>query len=100
MKLKPGTRLFSQTCATQAMVVRAPAGDVDVRCGGVPMTTSAPAELIAGIDGCIGGSQMGKRYVDEGDDVELLCTKAGDGAFSIATTVLVLKETKALPSSD
>jgi hypothetical protein len=100
MQLKPGTRLFSQTCDTQAMVVRAPATDLDVRCGGVPMATSAPTERVPAIAGDGGGSQMGKRYVDESDSVELLCTKAGESAISIADSVLVLKETKALPSSD
>ena len=33
MQLKPGARLQSVTCDTSVIVVRAPAGDVDVRCG-------------------------------------------------------------------
>ena len=37
MQLKAGTRLESATCSTQVVVVKAPADDVDVRCGGAPM---------------------------------------------------------------
>jgi hypothetical protein len=100
MQLKPGTRLFSQTCETQVMVVRAPATDVDVRCGGAPMLTAAPAELVGANAGHDGGSLMGKRYIDQDDTLELLCTKPGPGALAIDKQLLILKETKALPSSD
>ena len=34
MDLKPGTRLASAVCETEVVVVKAPAADVDLRCGG------------------------------------------------------------------
>jgi len=43
---------------------------------------------------------MGKRYVDEGETVELLCTKAGDGVPAMGGALLELKGAKALPASD
>ncbi len=47
-----------------------------------------------------GGTQMGKRYVDEGGNVELLCVKAGEGSLAIDGKVLQIKDAKPLPSSD
>jgi hypothetical protein len=43
---------------------------------------------------------MGKRYVDEADSVELLCTKPGDGLPALDGEVLQLKDAKPLPASD
>jgi hypothetical protein len=38
-ELKAGTRIKSAVCATELMVIQAPAGDVDVRCGGALLCT-------------------------------------------------------------
>ncbi len=46
------------------------------------------------------GTLLGKRYVDESGDLELLCVKPGDGSLALGGAALVLKEAKALPSSD
>ena len=46
------------------------------------------------------GTALGKRYVNEAGDLELLCTKPGDGSLGANGEVLVLKEAKPLPSSD
>jgi len=35
--IKAGTRLKSAVCETQIMVIKAPAGEYDLRCGGEPM---------------------------------------------------------------
>ena len=99
MELKPGTRLKSAVDTTEVVVVRPGSGDVDVRCGGVPMGAEAgegggPA---AGFDG---GTQVGKRYEDVESGVELLCTKPGPGSLSIGERVIPLKQAKALPSAD
>jgi hypothetical protein len=99
--LKPGTRLRSMTCTTEAIVVRG-SGDVDVRCGGVPMvdmesdreSDGAPA---APFDQ---GTVMGKRYVDGDATLELLCTKPGVGSLSLGDELLVVKGAKPLPASD
>lgn len=100
MEIKAGTRLKSVVCTTEAIVVKAAGGDVDVTCGGVSMVapgTDGSGDAAADL---MGGSAMGKRYVDADDSVELLCTKPGDGSLGIGATALELKEAKALPASD
>lgn len=101
VELKPGARFRSTTCATEVVVVKG-AGPVDLRIGGQPVTpideagdpTGAPA---APHDQ---GTLVGKRYTDEGESVELLCTKAGEGSLSIGDDALGVKGAKPLPSSD
>jgi hypothetical protein len=103
MELKAGTRLRSATCSTEVIVVRAGPGDVDLRCGGTPMV-GFDAEPVAGAAAPAGdagpGTVLGKRYVDDGGSVEILCTKAGSGSLSVGDRPLALKEAKPLPSSD
>ena len=100
-QLKAGTRLRSAVCDTEVMVVAAPDGDVDLRCGGAPMLELGADKPGGGVDAsAAGGTQIGKRYVNEAGDLELLCTKPGDGALGVADTLLKTKEAKALPSSD
>jgi len=103
MELKAGVRLRSTTCSTEVIVVRAGAGDVDLRCGGEPMVSfdvAPPAGATAPSGGSGGGSLLGKRYVDAGGSLEVLCTKAGSGSLSVGEAPLTLKEAKPLPSSD
>ena len=101
MQIKAGTRIRSSVCATQLMVVQAPEGDLDLRCGGAP---PIPIDEEPG-DGNVdpthkNGTQIGKRYVNEAGDLELLCTQPGEGSLSVGDTALSLKEAKPLPSSD
>jgi len=101
MELKPGTRLRSQVCAAEVIVVKAPAGAVDVCCGGAPMVPlDAAAESHPIDDAHRGGTLLGKRYADEAAGIELLCTKAGEGSLSLGATALPVKDAKPLPSSD
>jgi hypothetical protein len=99
--IKNGTRLQSQVCDTQVIVVKAAESLDDLRCGGQPMLPldadrpNGPNPDPAFSD----GSTMGKRYVDDGD-AEVLVTKAGAGSLSVGATPLVLKEAKPLPASD
>jgi len=101
MELKPGLRLKSTADTTELMVVRAPGGDVDLRCGGQPMVAvgddTSNGDPVAPFDE---GTLVGKRYTDEGESIELLCTKAGAGSLSIGDTALITKGAKPLPSSD
>ena len=100
-QIKPGIRIKSAVCATELMVIQAPASDVDVRCGGAPMLGIADAKPERAIDPNLkAGSQIGKRYVDTGGTIELLCTKAGEGTLALGEAPLVLKEAKPLPASD
>jgi hypothetical protein len=100
--IKPGTRLFSAVCSTELIAVKAPAGEIDITIGGVPPVLDAAERDGAGsvVDGFGGGAAMGKRYVDEAETVELLCTKPGDGVPALGGEVLQLKQAKALPASD
>ena len=102
MKLKTGSRLKSAVCDTQVMVIAAPEADLDVTCGGAPLI-ELDAEPPAGAslaEDAAAGSQIGKRYVNEAGDLELLCTKAGKGSLALDGTPLGLKGAKPLPSSD
>ena len=103
MTLKAGSRMRSAVDATEVVVVKAPSEDVALECGGAPMVELAQAGDPSGsVDPAhAGGTQLGKRYVDDGDlGIEVLCTKAGEGSLSIGGHDLVLKEAKPLPSSD
>ena len=99
--IKNGTRLQSQVCDTQVIVVRSSDNLDDLRAGGVPMVPlDAEKSPDATIDPLFSdGNAMGKRYVDE-SGAEVLVTKAGAGTLSIGTTPLSLKEAKPLPASD
>jgi hypothetical protein len=99
--IKNGTRLQSQVCDTQVIVVRSADSLDDLRAGGVPMVPlDAQKSADATIDPAFSeGNVMGKRYVDE-NGAEVLVTKAGAGTLSIGTTPLNLKEAKPLPASD
>jgi hypothetical protein len=99
--IKNGTRLQSQVCDTQVIVVRSADSLDDLRAGGAPMVpvgTEAAAGLILD-DAFSGGTLMGKRYVDDGG-AEVLVTKAGAGSLSVGATPLEIKEAKPLPASD
>ena len=101
MKVKMGQSLASATDATTVVVVRAPETDVELTCGGLPMIASSsavsPAPAAAG-DGP--GTQLGKRYEDQGRSLELLCTKAGTSTLAVGGVPMSLKEAKPLPASD
>jgi hypothetical protein len=97
--IKNGTRLASQVCDTQVIVVRNGDSLDDLRCGGAPMVALG-AERSGELDPAFAnGSVMGKRYVDE-NGAEVLVTKAGAGTLAVGQTALSLKEAKPLPASD
>lgn len=98
--MKPGERYFSAVCETQVVVVRPAAGEVVLRCGGAPMTTTAPDTTGAPAPGLDGGAALGKRYVDEQTGLELLVSKAGAGTLEADDRPLSPKQAKPLPSSD
>jgi len=102
--IKNGTRLQSQVCDTQVIVVRSADSLDDLRAGGAPMVpigtegSETASELT--IDPALSdGTLMGKRYVDE-SGAEVLVTKAGKGTLSVGATPLTIKEAKPLPASD
>lgn len=102
MELKAGGRIRSAVCTTEVMVILAPQGDAGLTCGGAPMlplgTEPPDGETIAA--DAQGGTQIGKRYANEAGDLELLCTKPGDGSLALGGAELTIKGAKPLPSSD
>jgi hypothetical protein len=99
--IKNGTRLQSQVCDTQVIVVRSADSLDDLRAGGVPMVPlDAEKSSELSLDPAFSeGNAMGKRYVDD-SGAEVLVTKAGAGTLSVGDTALSLKEAKPLPASD
>ncbi len=103
--IKTGTRLQSQVCDTQVIVVRSSDSLDDLRAGGVPMIPldsekdPAKSSELTMDPAFADGNAMGKRYVDE-TGAEVLVTKAGAGTLAIGSTALSLKEAKPLPASD
>ena len=99
-ELTVGARLKSAACTTEVVVIRAPAGAPDLRCGGAAMA----AEAVAGSEpldsSASGGSLLGKRYTDADTGIELLVVKAGEGSLAIDGRALSVKGAKPLPASD
>ena len=100
-QLKPGTRWTSSVCDTEVIVVKGPPDEVELTCGGVTMVAAGAEPVAGGLDdGASGGTLLGKRYVDDDDTMEVLCTKPGTGSLDADGTSLQLKEAKPLPASD
>lgn len=100
MQLSPGTRLKSGTCSTEIIIVKAPADATIITCGGAPMGIPGEEVETALASEASEGTQLGKRYVNEEETLEVLCTKSGDGSLGIGDTPLSVKEAKPLPASD
>ena len=99
--LKAGARFKSAVCDTQVMVIKAPAGEFSLSCGGAEMIAPTAASSGAQIDPAHASETLiGKRYVNADESLELLCTKAGKGSLSLDGVGLEIKQAKQLPSSD
>ena len=96
--MKAGTKLRSAVDDTEVMVIKA--GNATVCCGGAAMAEEKPAAPGAIDPAFAEGTKIGKRYVDAGGTIELLCVKAGKGSLSIDGVALATKDAKPLPSSD
>lgn len=46
------------------------------------------------------GIVIGKRYINEAEDLEVLCVKAGEGSLALDGNLLLQKDTKQLPKTD
>jgi hypothetical protein len=98
--IKNGTRLSSQVCDTQVIVIRTADSLDDLRCGGAPMLPVGGESAAVEIDSeFAAGNLMGKRYVDD-SGAEILVTKAGAGTLAIGSIRLHLKVAAPLPASD
>jgi hypothetical protein len=100
MQLRPGQKLFSGVCDAEFVVVKAPGTPVELGCGGSPLREER-GDPDGSPDASLGDAALlGKRYADEELGLELLCTRAGEGAVTIDGRPLPLKGAKPLPSSD
>jgi acyl-coenzyme A synthetase/AMP-(fatty) acid ligase len=99
MTLKPGARLRSQVDATEIIIVRPPAAEAILTCGGHPMVgvgEEAATGLAVTEEG--GGTQLGKRYTSPKDEgLEVLVTKPGTAGLAFGGVGLVMKEAKRGP---
>ena len=102
MELDPGQKVQSAVCGARFVVIRAPAEEVDLRCGGLPVLA------VGGPQGQPGpprgtasgqGALLGKRYAHD-CGVELLCVAPGTTLPSVGEEILILKSAKPLPASD
>jgi hypothetical protein len=99
---KAGSRLKSVVCNSELMLIVAPDRDLVLTCGGVAVIElggESPAGVALDPDQKQ-GTLMGKRYTNESGDVEILCTKPGEGGLAVDGTALEVKGAKPLPSSD
>jgi hypothetical protein len=99
---KAGSRLKSAVCSSELMLIVAPDGDVALTCGGalvIELGGDAAADATLDPDQKQ-GTLMGKRYTNEAGDIEILCTKPGEGGLAVDGVALVVKGAKPLPSSD
>ena len=99
---KAGTRLKSVVCNSELMLIVAPDHVVNLTCGGaavIALGGDPPAD--ATLDpNQKQGTQMGKRYTNAAGDIEILCTKPGEGGLAVDGVALEIKSAKPLPSSD
>lgn len=90
VRVRIGGRLRSAVSPVEVMVVRAPEGDLDVRCGGAPMfgPEHEPATAVSagGSDGI--AVVPGRRYRSDALGVEVLCTRAGVGPLTVGDVPL------------
>jgi hypothetical protein len=100
MPLKTGARLKSAVCDGEVMVVKAPGGEIELTCGGVPMADTAPASRQPVDPDHAVGIRIGKRYISEDGELEILCVKAGEGALAANGQLLLQKDTRQLPKTD
>jgi hypothetical protein len=98
---RAGQQLVSAVDSTAVIVIKAPAQEGTLTCGGVAMTMAGEQVCAAEPDpSLMGGTQIGKRYVDQGDTIQVLCTKAGGGTLALDGQPLVIQAAKPLPASD
>lgn len=101
VKLRVGLTLASAIDTTAVIITKAPGGDVQLTCGGVPMLAPGEQAGDAAADPQQQqGTLLGKRYVDEAGTIELLCTKNGPGSLALDGVALSVQAAKPLPSSD
>ncbi len=99
--LKVGMRISSAVGDCQVMVIKTTLAQGDLRCAGVPMGAPDEAPAAEPAASAAGEAlQIGKRYTDAAERIELLCVKPGAGPLTLDGEPLAPKQAKKLPSSD
>lgn len=98
--LSTGQRLKSSVCDTEIMVIKAPSDDLELMCGGCVMSDDGVSNGQELNPEFAEGTTIGKRYVNEGGELEILCVKPGDGSLAVGGSALKLKDAKKLPKTD
>jgi len=100
LSLRPGDQLASTVCTTRVVVIRVPQDRRPlIECGGSAMVQASPGGQPSP-GGPDSGTLIGKRYVDDAESVELLCTSSGAGTLSCDGAPMTIKAAKPLPASD
>ncbi|MGH9135577.1 MAG: hypothetical protein ACRD0G_00845 [Acidimicrobiales bacterium] len=101
IELQAGTRVFGAACSTEGVVVKAPAHPVSLTIGDRPALLDASERLTDEDPGTDAEAAfLGKRYVNDDESVEVLCTRPGNGGFAVDGTPCGVKGAKPLPASD
>jgi hypothetical protein len=101
MGLKPGSRLRSRVSDAEFVVIRTSNTDEVFTAGGIEtVALDSDAQRVESVGADSDEALLGKRYVDDLDTFEVLCTKAGVGTLAIDNRPLHPKTSKPLPSSD
>lgn len=101
VQFRAGQQLVSAVDTTTVIVIKAPPEEHTLTCGGVAMATAGEPVTAAEPDPAqLGGTQIGKRYVDPADTIQVLCTKAGTGTLALDGAPLAIQAAKPLPASD
>jgi hypothetical protein len=79
---------------TEIVVVKAPEEGSSLECGGHEMVPTSGDVIVSGSihPEFSGGTQLGKRYVDGDEQVNVLCTKSGQGSLSLDGRALHRKD--------
>ncbi|MET8976510.1 hypothetical protein ABZX85_12940 [Streptomyces sp. NPDC004539] len=97
---RPGDQLASPASTARVIVIRAPKELTGaIECAGQPLLPAAQLTAPPVAPGTP-DVLIGKRYVDAGDTLELLCTASGTGELTYGGEPLTVKAAKALPASD
>jgi hypothetical protein len=100
MQLRVGQTLESAVDTTALVVVRCSDQDLTVTCGGRPMAPRGEVKERVPAADTGSGALLGKRYIVDGVDIELLCVQGGEHPVAVDGTEVSVKAAKPLPASD
>ena len=101
VQFRAGQQMVSAVDSTTVIIIKAPSQEVTLTCGGVAMAPAGGSVPAGAPDPALmGGTQIGKRYVDDAGTIQVLCTKAGGGTLALDGQPLVIQSAKPLPASD